>query len=96
MIVGRKYLNDDVFFTVFKKHFCPTCKVRLERIKVSKIVNSQSPEAKNDDFTSAEGFYVGDVKFIWKEFMCPSCGEHFTVNQVKCIEKEQKKLNLCI
>ena len=90
-MMGKKYFNDDVIYTVFKKHFCPTCGTQLSRIKVSKIVNSKSPEAKQYDFSGADGFMVGDVEFIWKEFYCEKCEKGITVNEMKRIERQEKE-----
>ncbi|MBQ7356546.1 MAG: hypothetical protein IJW66_03995 [Clostridia bacterium] len=90
MIVGKRYFNNDVFYTVFKKHYCPNCATKLTRIKVSKIVNYHSPEAKNYDFTLGDSFMVGDVKFIWKEFFCPLCKKQIPIKEMKQIEREQK------
>ncbi len=86
---GRKYLNNDIFYTVFKKHFCTECKTKLSCIKVSKIVNSNSPEAKNYDFTMGDSFMVGDVEFIWKEFYCPQCNKQFSISEIKHIERQK-------
>ena len=41
MIVGRRYFNNDVIYTMLKKHYCPVCGTKLTRIKTSKIVNSK-------------------------------------------------------
>ena len=38
------------FWVRFKKHHCPACNALLTTIKVSKIVNSKSEEAKNFGF----------------------------------------------
>ena len=45
MIVGKKHVNNAIFYTIFKKHYCPACGTKLTRVKTSKIVNSRSPEA---------------------------------------------------
>lgn len=89
MITGKKYFNKDVFYTIFKKHYCPVCRTQLSRIRTSKIVNSRSPEAKNWDFSSGDGFMVGDVEFIWKEFYCPICKKRIPIDEIRRIEKEQ-------
>lgn len=73
MVVGKKYVNNAIFYTIFKKNYCPACGTKLTRVKTSKIVNSKSPEAKNYDFTLGDSFMVGNVEFIWKEFYCPTC-----------------------
>ena len=88
MLMGRKYFNNDIIYTKFKKHDCPNCGAQLGLIKVSKVVNSKSPEAKDFDFSNGEGFMCGDVKFIWKEFECPDCKSHYSVEELKAIERE--------
>ncbi len=76
----------------FKKHYCPRCNMFLEKIKVSKIVNSDSPEAKEFNFYTVDNNYmIGNVKFIWTEFRCPMCGEQFSIDEMKRIEKEHKR-----
>ena len=91
MIVGKKYFNNDVFYTVFKKHYCPSCGTKLTRIKASKIVNSRSPEAENYDFSSGDSFMVGDVELIWTEFYCPTCEKRISIDEMRRIEKEQRE-----
>ncbi len=61
------------------------CKARLNRIKVSKIVNSKSEEAKEFDFEIAPDSYhiQGDVKFTWYEFACPNCGRSYRVEEIE-------------
>ncbi|MBO5785685.1 MAG: hypothetical protein J6R45_00015 [Clostridia bacterium] len=86
MIAGKKYINEDIIYTVFKKHYCPDCKVRLKRIEVSKIVNSKSPEAKKYDLSMGDTFMTGDIEVVWKEFQCPNCLRIISVKQMKRIE----------
>lgn len=64
-VTGKKYFNNDVFFTLFKKHDCPQCGKRLQRVRVSQIVNSNSPEAEKFNFSLGDSFMVGNVEFIW-------------------------------
>ena len=83
MIHGIKYFNEDLFY-VRRAHFCPDCKAKMKTVKVSRVVNSCSSEAKDFDFSGADDTYmVGNIKFVWKEFECPSCGLHLTVQQMK-------------
>ena len=91
LIVGRKYFNNDVIYTIFKKHYCPECGTKLTRIKNSKTVNSKSPEAKNYDFSLGDSFMVGDVEFIWKEFYCPICKKRIPIDEMRRIEKRQRQ-----
>lgn len=82
---GKKYLNPDIVYISWTKHYCPNCKNKLKTVKVSKIVNRNSPEAKDYDFSS-DIVLTGDVEFIWKEFECPQCHKHYSVNELKKTE----------
>lgn len=88
---GKKYYNNDVLYTKFKKHYCFECGAVLTCVKTSKVVNSKSDEAKNYDFSLGDGFMSGDVEFIGKEFYCPICEKRISIDEMKRIEKEQKK-----
>lgn len=66
-----------------KAHSCPNCGNPLNAVSVSKVVNSRSPEAKDYDFHAAGMTLVGDVRFTWDEFECPSCKRHFSVEEIK-------------
>ena len=78
-------------FVLLKKHNCPRCSAQLERIIISKTVNSDSIEAQHFDFNVADISQRGDVLFTWDEFRCPKCGKHFSVDKLFKIEKEKKK-----
>ena len=82
-------------FMKWGKHFCPVCGETLQKVKISKIVNSKSEEAKNYDFSSpsGEGFMIGNVKFIWTEFFCSKCDKNFSVDSIYQAEKQDKKVN---
>jgi len=77
------------FFVNFRKHYCPACGESLQKVKISKIVNSRSEEAKNYDFSSAggDGYMIGNVKFIWTEFTCVRCNKNYSVNDIYRIER---------
>ena len=80
----REY-NDVLYFK--KDHFCPDCGTKLEKVPVTKVVNSRSPEAKDFDFSiGCDTYAVGDIQFTWDEFECPNCKKHLTVNEMKEIE----------
>lgn len=87
---GEKYINKDVVYVSLTKHYCPNCSENLKTVKVSKVINYHSPEAENFDFTFGSGNHImvvnDDVKFTWKEFECPKCKKHFTVEELKTIE----------
>lgn len=76
------------FFMKFGKHRCPACGEELTKEKVSKIVNSESEEAKNYHFSSCgDGYMVGNVKFIWTEFVCLKCNQNYSVDAIYLAEK---------
>jgi len=87
--IQRIYKNP--FYVNFKKHYCPACKIALKKLKVSQIVNSKSKEARNFEFEFGESFMIGNVKFIWIEFQCPLCKTRFSIDEMKQIEKAQRK-----
>lgn len=79
------------FYVNWKKHYCPDCNNMLSKTMISKIVNSRSPEAKDFDFHTLDNYMVGDVQFIWTEFLCPNCGKQISIKEMKKIEKDIKK-----
>ncbi len=91
MITGRKFICNDAVGTFFKKHYCPVCKARLNRIKVSKTVNPKSEEAKEFDFeiTPDSHHIQGDVRFSWYEFACPNCDRSYRMEEIKKYEKKK-------
>lgn len=72
------------------QHRCPQCNSKLVKVKVSKIVNSNSPEAKEFDFETLDNCMIGDVKFVWTEFHCSNCKINITVDEMKQIEKRKR------
>ena len=71
------------FFVYFRKHFCPCCGGRLVRQKVSKIVHSDSEEAKNYDFEVADTTVKGNMKFTHIAFSCPDCRKEYSVKEIR-------------
>ena len=82
-INGYRFHCESPFFVYFKKHFCPDCGNQLMRQKVSKIVYSDSEEAKNYDFEVCDFAVRGNMKFTHIEFFCPVCQRYFTVREIK-------------
>ena len=79
------------FFVNFKKHYCPVCNEELKKVKVSRIVNSKSEEAKDFDFSSSgEGYMIGNVKFIWTEFTCAKCRQNYSIDSIYHSEKRAR------
>lgn len=86
--IGTKRIFKSPFYVNFKKHYCPECDKRLEKIRVSKIINSNSFESEMYDFSSGDNFMSGNVKFIFTEFRCPVCGKQFSIDEMKHIENK--------
>lgn len=92
-----RYINKDSSY-LSQKHYCPDCQSVLKKIKVSKVMNSNSQEAADMPkmFSKTRvGIgrvkfrrynYVGDVEYIWNELECEICNRHFTVEEMKKIE----------
>jgi predicted nucleic acid-binding Zn ribbon protein len=86
---GIKYFNNDLKYVSWTKHKCLHCANVLKTVKVSRVVDYDSPEAKDFDFDFGIGEHniiVKKAKFVWKEFECPECRAHFTVDELKKIE----------
>ena len=88
-IHGVKRIWAPPFYLRFKKHFCPICNEPLIPIKISKIVNSESKEAQEYDFSSSDGYMLGNIKFIWNEFKCKSCNRNFSISEIKYAESRK-------
>ena len=66
-----------------KKHYCPYCNEKLIRTKTETIVNSESEEASNYDFSNADGFMTENIKFVRTVYLCKKCGREYTEKEVK-------------
>lgn len=82
-IKGYSIECQNPFFVYFRKHHCPHCSNKLVRQKVSKIIHSDSEEAKNYDFEVADIIVKGNMKFTHIEFFCPACQRNYTVKEMK-------------
>jgi phage FluMu protein Com len=79
------------FYSYLKKHFCPKCKTQLKVKFVSKIVHSESAEAKYYNFQNVDNYMFGNVKFIWNEFKCPTCNMQINAYEMKQYENKKGK-----
>ena len=86
--IKREWLRP--FWIRFKKHHCPACNGLLTTIKLSKVVNSESKEAKNFDFSSGDTYMSGNIKFIWTEFLCSACEKTYSSHEIREREKKQR------
>ena len=86
---GKMLICDDIVGTFFKKYKCADCKVKLNRKKVSKIINTKSEEAKNYDFSQpgGDGYMIGNIKFVKTAFRCNKCDKTYSIEELLEIEK---------
>jgi hypothetical protein len=80
-------------YVYWKKHYCPECGVRLTVKYSSKIVNSESSEAKGYDFSLGDTRLEGDVEFRKCYFWCEECKRKITFEEMKEIERRKKRRN---
>ena len=77
-----------------KRSYCPECSSVLKTKKVSRIVNSESEEAKGFDFSTGAGeftgYLTGDVEFIWHVLHCANCDAEVTNREMREIERKRK------
>ena len=91
MIHGSKVILNCSLYFLFKKHYCSNCRGTLERKKREKIVHSESAEAKDYDFSMADTFLYGNIKFTTYYFKCPECETIYEIKELKKLEKEKRK-----
>lgn len=82
-IKGYGFTCESPFFVYFRRHYCPICGQKLLRKKVSKVVHSDSEEAKDYNFEIADNYVKGNVRFSHIEFFCPACQKYYTVKEAK-------------
>ena len=80
---GYSFKCEHLFYTFFKKHYCPNCGNKLLRKKVSVVINSESSEAKDYDFEVADTIVKGDMKFSHIELYCNQCNKCYAIKEVK-------------
>ena len=80
---GYGFKCEHLFYIFLKKHYCPNCGNKLLRKKVSAVINSESPEAKDYDFEVADVTVKGDMKFTHLELYCNQCNKYYTIKEVK-------------
>lgn len=73
-----------------KSHKCPCCNGKLEKRKTETIVNSESKEAKDYDFSSGDNFLSGNIKFIRTVFYCKKCDYTCSIKELKESKKTFK------
>ena len=88
--IARQRIYTRPLYARRKKHYCPKCEGELFLKEVSKVVNSNSSEAKDFDFSNGDTFMIGDVKFTWDEFKCSECNFQISINDLALYERKKK------
>ena len=73
------------------KHYCHTCNELLKIIRVEKVVNSESEEAKDFDFSFDEGRKIGNVKFSRDIYYCAKCDSEISIRDQRQYERDRRK-----
>lgn len=82
-----KYIySANPFWLYLRKHVCPNCNAKVKRQYSSKIVNSNSPEAAEYDFSLGDTYLSGDVEFRTRCFYCPNCKRDISIQEMKKYE----------
>ncbi|MHB8961882.1 MAG: hypothetical protein ACYC5K_01880 [Saccharofermentanales bacterium] len=89
MIHGIKWNFEGTLFCK-RDHFCNKCGSKLEVVRIKKVVNSESDDAKDYDFSLTDTFLLGNVKFVSKAFKCIKCDYTVSIKEQKAIEKANK------
>ena len=87
VIPVRYIINENPLYVYLKKHLCPGCRTKLETAYSSIIVNSNSPEAVDYDFSNGDVYWVGDVEFRTLFFKCPGCGYEIAFDEMRRLEE---------
>ena len=74
-----------------KKHNCPVCGKQMKVTRMTKTVKSKTKEAKGFNFSAHDVSRGEKVKFIWYEFECKACKKTYSEDEMKAVEKKQKK-----
>lgn len=90
MIHGVSYQYNCSWFYLRKRHFCPNCKAVLQRKKREVVVNSESEEAKNYDFSCVDTYLHGNIKFVTFYFECPCCRTAYEIRELNTLEKRRR------
>lgn len=81
-------------FYLRKKHFCPSCKTVLRRKKREVVVNSESEEAKNYDFSCVDTYLRGNIKFVTFYFECSGCGAVYEISELKKVGRRMRRVKV--
>ena len=74
------------------KHYCQVCNELLVVKRREKIVNSESEEAKDFDFSFDGGRKIGNIKFSWDVYYCAKCDSEISIKDQRKYERDQRKV----
>ncbi len=77
------------FYVHFKKHICPQCGTKVKLSWTSKLVKSNSSEARGYNFSNGDTFFAGNVEFRTRCFYCPKCQKKISFSDMKSAEKRE-------
>jgi len=86
----KNYYSVNPFYVYLQKHYCPQCNLVLKVKYDSKIVNSNSSEAKDYNFIIGDSTARGDVEFRTNFFFCQNCELGIPFDEMKKYEKEKE------
>ena len=88
------YSHEYNFSIRFRKYYCPMCDELLKIKKVSKVVNSESEEAKDYDFRISAGEgdrrIRGNVEFSREVLHCQKCDVEVSAEDAKKYKRERQ------
>jgi hypothetical protein len=85
---------DSPIYVNKKLHKCPKCHNKIIPKKIKKIINSNSIDAKNYDFSCGDSFITGNVEFTLFIFYCENCNKEYEVKEIKKYEKILKEIEI--
>jgi len=91
MIHGISYQYDCSWLYLKRRHFCPMCNATLTRNRHEVVVNSESEEAKNYDFSCLDTYMHGNIKFVTFYFSCSKCNAVYEIKELKKCEKKRHR-----
>lgn len=75
------------------RHYCPQCKTQLLVRRKSVVIDPDSEDAKNFDFTTSDGSQMlGNIQFSWDVFFCECCNSEKDLQEVFKFEKMNKRI----
>ena len=89
-----QYVIKRPFFTFFKTHHCPKCGEKMNRRKVSKILEERSLEYKQFGKENNVWQESRRAMYIWYIFECPICGCQRSIQEMYEHEKRNASMNL--